>query len=140
MSHNIAVEIASLWKLYWIQRTGHSPLTATPAAQQGIAQTPEDAAVSDGRAFWALRDINLTINRGEAVGLIGRNGAGKSTLLKVLSRITAPTRGHVRIWGSIASLLEVGTGFHDELTGRENIALNATILGMGAKEINRQFD
>jgi lipopolysaccharide transport system ATP-binding protein len=140
MPDEAAVEIASLWKLYRIQRRGHSPAGAAPLARKGPAETADDVAVREGHAFWALRDVNLTINRGESVGVIGRNGAGKSTLLKVLSRVTSPTRGRVRLYGSIASLLEVGTGFHDELTGRENIALNATILGMSARELGRQFD
>ncbi|MCQ2610485.1 MAG: ABC transporter ATP-binding protein [Treponema sp.] len=96
----------------------------------------------DGNAdgFWALKDLNFEIKEGDRVGIIGKNGAGKSTLLKVLSRITAPTEGSVKIKGRVASLLEVGTGFHGELTGRENIYLNGAILGMKRKEVDRKID
>ncbi|MGI4751211.1 MAG: ABC transporter ATP-binding protein [Janthinobacterium lividum] len=102
---------------------------------------PNDRTVKGkSNVVWSLKDINLKIAQGDAVGIIGRNGAGKSTLLKLLSRITAPTTGIIKAHGRIASLLEVGTGFHPELTGRENVFLNGAILGMRKKEIARQFD
>jgi lipopolysaccharide transport system ATP-binding protein len=100
----------------------------------------KDHGNRQGETLWALRDVSFTVEQGEVLGIIGRNGAGKSTLLKILSRVTAPTSGVVKIKGRIASLLEVGTGFHPELTGRENIFLNGAILGMSQKEIKRKLD
>ena len=99
---------------------------------------PEMDADSD--VLWALRNVSFDVKPGEVVGIIGRNGAGKSTLLKILSRITPPARGRIEIHGSTSSLLEVGTGFHNELTGRENVYLNATILGMRKREVDQKFD
>ncbi|HEY0257029.1 MAG TPA: ABC transporter ATP-binding protein [Candidatus Methylacidiphilales bacterium] len=113
-------------------------LRRKPDPNQKIGE--EHHARHMGQDFWALQDVNFQVKEGEILGIIGRNGAGKSTLLKILSRVTAPTSGYVKIKGRIASLLEVGTGFHPELTGRENIFLNGTILGMTKAEIRRKFD
>ncbi len=110
---------------------------ADPYAKIGEENDRETAG---GEFVWALKDINFDVNEGEVFAVVGRNGAGKSTLLKILSRITAPTTGRIRARGRIASLLEVGTGFHPELTGRENIFLNGTLLGMSRRDIKRRLD
>lgn len=105
-----------------------------------IGESNDRTTQGDSDVVWSLKDINFEIQQGDAVGIIGRNGAGKSTLLKLLSRVTTPTTGSIKVRGRIASLLEVGTGFHPELTGKENIFLNGAILGMRKKEIKRKFD
>ena len=142
------IEIKGVGKRYDINRQRGS-YVAMRDVLTNIAKSPlrflkqkAKAAVglSSKEEFWALRDLTLTINKGDIVGIIGANGAGKSTLLKILTGITPPTEGEIRMTGRVASLLEVGTGFHPELTGRENIFLNGAILGMTKKEIVRKFD
>lgn len=119
-------------KVWWAKKTGK------PNPMLKIGQA--DHGNMDGETLWALKDVSFQLEQGEVLGIIGRNGAGKSTLLKILSRVTAPTDGCVKAKGRIASLLEVGTGFHPDLTGRENIYLNGAILGMSKQEVTRKFD
>ncbi|MDR3567107.1 MAG: ABC transporter ATP-binding protein [Syntrophobacteraceae bacterium] len=142
---DIAIRAVGLSKKYRIgQRVKYKALRDVVAGAVGApmrwlrrgSQEPKEPE----RSIWALKDVSFDIGHGETVGIIGRNGAGKSTLLKLLSRITAPSSGEARIFGRVGSLLEVGTGFHPELTGRENIFLNGAILGMRKREIERKLD
>lgn len=144
------IEVESLWKRYRLGAIGSgifirdleswwARLRGKPDPNAAVAIRRENRETTDGY-FWALQDLNFTVDQGEILGVIGKNGSGKSTLLKILSRVTTPTAGEVRLRGRVASLLEVGTGFHPELTGRENIYLNGSILGMKRHEIASSFD
>jgi lipopolysaccharide transport system ATP-binding protein len=133
-----AIEIRNLGKEYKIAASQR--YIALRDVLAGSVKNLFSPSKNKNEKFWALKDINLDIMPGERVGIIGRNGAGKSTLLKIISRITPPTTGEAIIYGRVGSLLEVGTGFHPELTGRENIYLNGSILGLKRNEINKQFD
>ncbi len=131
---DVAISVENISKRYLIGDTSSGSIREALAgffSNRGSQKTEE---------FWALKDISFEVKRGEAIGIIGKNGAGKSTLLKVLSRITEPTTGRIAIDGRVSSLLEVGTGFHPELTGRENVFLNGTILGMSRTEVKAKFD
>ena len=136
-----AIRAQNLAKLYQIgQRREMAKYATLRDSLAGLLRRPLGRASGGSADLWALNDISFDIEFGEVVGIIGRNGAGKSTLLKVLSRITEPTKGRAELYGRVASLLEVGTGFHPELTGRENVYLNGAILGMRKAEIDRNFD
>lgn len=136
------IQARGLGKRYLLGETVRADLLREriTSGLKNLVRRSADQGTSVGEEFWALRNIEFDVNEGEVLGVIGRNGAGKSTLLKILSRITEPTEGELRLRGRVASLLEVGTGFHKELTGRENVFLNGAILGMSRMEIRRKFD
>jgi lipopolysaccharide transport system ATP-binding protein len=150
MSGRVAIRVEDVWKQYRLGVISHASLQKDLQGWWArLRGRPDpnlrlDAAPADpsrvGEWFWALRGVSFDVCEGEVLGIVGRNGAGKSTLLKILSKVTTPTRGAVKVRGRIASLLEVGTGFHPELTGRENIFLNGAILGMSKAEIKRKLE
>lgn len=143
-----AIHIENLWKQYRLGAINHGTLTRDIQSWWARKRGKEDPNSKvqanrkhiEGETLWALQDINLDIAQGELIGIIGKNGAGKSTLLKILSKITTPTRGFIGINGHLASLLEVGTGFHPELTGKENIYLNGAIMGLDRAEVRKRYD
>ena len=134
---DVAIRASGVGKSYKIATTDDAPSTAAEAVLQRVRHPLQRPQFEE---FRALDDVSFEIPRGEAVGILGRNGAGKSTLLKLLTRVAAPTRGRIELVGRVGSLLEVGTGFHPELTGRENVFLNGTLLGMRKSEIKKRFD
>ncbi len=141
MSNNTIIKVEGLSKHYLLNKSVEQKSdTLYGNFISGIKNLKNITQKNETEDFWALKDVSFEIQKGDRVGIIGRNGAGKSTLLKILSRITPPTTGRIEITGRVASLLEVGTGFHGDLSGRENIYLNGSILGMSKDEIDRKFD
>jgi lipopolysaccharide transport system ATP-binding protein len=146
---NLAISVENVSKLYRLgevsTRTFYDDLKRWWAKKRGLPDPFYSPDVTEGgnhqgEELWALKDISFTLNQGEVLGIIGSNGSGKSTLLKIISRVTAPTSGEVKMKGQVASLLEVGTGFHPELTGRENVFLNSALLGMSRGDVQKKFD
>ena len=137
VSKDASISVSGVSKTYRILRREDQSSTAAEAVIKRVRDSKAKKVVEH---FDALHDVSFEVPWGEVVGIIGRNGAGKTTLLKIITRITAPTKGRIELGGRVGSLLEVGTGFHPELTGRENVYLNGTLLGMRRREIKERFD
>lgn len=145
--NQLAIKLSGVKKQYRLGAIGGRTLQADLQSWWAKKRGKEDPnlrigvdARLIGQTFWALNGIDLTIQKGERLGIIGANGAGKSTMLKLLARVTAPTEGEIDIWGRVSSMLEVGTGFHGEMTGRENIYMNGAILGLSKSEIDQKME
>ncbi|MBI3511384.1 MAG: ABC transporter ATP-binding protein [Bacteroidetes bacterium] len=149
--NKVAIQVDDIWKQYRLGSVGTGSLGNDLRRMIARVRGKEDPFLKVGDIndrtkkgnsdyVWALRNVSFEVSKGEVLGIVGRNGAGKSTLLKILSRVTAPTRGQIRVRGKMAALLEVGTGFHQDLSGRENIFLNGTIMGMSIREVKKKFD
>lgn len=135
-----AIEVKGISKCYTINHKDRASYSTIKDDFAHLLSSPFEKRETSEEKFWALKDVSFSIMPGEIFGVIGKNGSGKSTLLKILSRIVEPTKGEIKMHGRVASLLEVGTGFHPELTGRENVYFNGSMLGMSKKEINKKFD
>lgn len=141
-----ALEVSHLWKQYRIRRemdgttSSLKEMLNRPFSRIKRIFTPEMNIPADRKIFWALKDVSFSLNHGESLGIIGRNGAGKSTLLKIIARISRPTKGKLTLYERVTSLLEIGTGFNTELSGRDNVYLNGSFLGLRVNEIRKKFD
>jgi len=147
MENEVIIKVSGLSKIYRLGTIGSTTLRDELQRRKAKRKGLEDptsivgsASQIDGELFYALKDINLTVHKGEKLGIVGKNGAGKSTLLRLLCNITAPSSGEIELWGRVASMLEICTGFHPELSGRENIYMNGAILGMRKKEIDSKIE
>ena len=137
LSDNLSIKLTQLWKKYYRENLFHRSLRDD---LMNLIHPAKNKSLLNNNEFWALKDINIDVKKGESIGLYGPNGSGKSTMLKLIANVTFPTRGHVSVNGRVAPLIEIGAGFHKDLTGRENIYMNGAILGMTISEIKAKMD